>query len=234
MPRKRYRSRSRGGYRRRRRYGPSTARIKRQVLSVAESKYKSYDIKGSQFFHDTISRHDLWGPLTDESNSIWPSQGSYDSGRVGDMIYCSGIRIRGLFEVPNDRFNMKMKLFFVQWNSAEGTPSTQAELLHNVSGNILIDPIQNKRWRRIRYLGMIQCRPSDSFADSAQTKTILINKWIPMNQKVYFNADTSETPTNVKEYGSLLFLPYDTISSATTDRVVVGSEITYTVYWKDL
>ena len=210
------------------------ALVKNTLLRMAETNYKSYDIKGSIFRHDTLARHDLWSPSSTDANSIWPLQNDSDSGRSGDMIQVAGIKIRGVFEVPNDRFNAKMKLYFVQWNSGDGTPTTQSEFFHNVSGNIMIDPIQNKRFRNVLKLGMIQCRATDVQQGTAQTKTIFFSKWIPMNKKVYFKGDGSENPSNLKEYGSILFCPYDTISSATTDNIFINSELTYTVYYKDI
>lgn len=213
---------------------PTKAMIKSTILNMAETNYKSYDVKGSSFNHNVLSRHDLWSPTSTDANSIWPLQNDSDSGRNGDMIQVAGIKIRGCFEIPNDRFNAKMKIYFVQWNSAEGTPSTKNEFFHNVSGNIMLDPLQNKRFRNVDKLGLIKCKATDIQSDVAQTKTILFTKWIPMNKKVYFKGDGSENPSNLKEYGSILFAPYDTISSATTDTIFVNSELTYTVYYKDI
>lgn len=210
------------------------ALVKNTLLKMAETNYKSHDVKGQGFYHDTLARHDLWSPTSTDVNSIWPLQNDSDSGRNGDMIQVAGIKIRGVFEVPNDRFNAKMKLYFVQWNSSDGTPTNQNEFFHNVSGNIMIDPIQNKRFRSVTKLGMIQCRATDVQQGTAQTKTIFFSKWIPMNKKVYFKGDGSENPTNLKEYGSILFCPYDTISSVTTDMIIVNSELTYTIYYKDI
>lgn len=214
---------------------PATkALVKTTLLKMAETNYKSHDVKGSVFYHDVLARHDLWSPTSTDANSIWPLQNDSDSGRSGDMIQVTGIKLRGVFEVPNDRFNAKMKLYFVQWNSGDGTPTTQSEFFHNVSGNIMIDPIQNKRFRSVQKLGMIRCKATDVQQGVAQTKTIFFTKWIPMNKKIYFKGDGSENPTNLKEYGSVLFAPYDTISSSTTDAIFVNSEITYTVYYKDI
>lgn len=208
--------------------------IKSVLLGMAETNYKSHDVKGSSFTHNTLARHDLWNINTSDANSIFPAIGDGDANRSGDMIQATGIKIRGIFEVPNDRFNMKMKVWFVQWNTSDGTITTQNEFFHNIAGNIMLDPIQNKRFRSVKYLGTIKCRSTDTQAGSAQTKTVLFNRWLKMNKKIYFKNDASEVPTNMKEYGSLLFAPYDTISSATTDTVVANSELTYTLYYKDI
>lgn len=208
--------------------------IKSVLLNMAETNYKSHDEKGKTFLHDVLTRQDIWKVNSTAADTIWPAVGDGDANRTGDMIQATGMKIRGVFEIPNDRFNMRMKIWYVQWNTGDGTPSTQSEFFHNISGNIMLDPIQNKRFRSIKYLGEIKCRPTDIQNATAQTKTIFFQRWIPMKKKVYFKADGSVIPTNMKEYGSLVFAPYDTISSSQTDIIVSDSELTYTLYYKDI
>lgn len=227
------------GYTKKMSYVPRKAKstkklVKSVLLNMAETNYKSHDQKGQVFLHDVLARQDLWKVNTTAADSIWPAVGDGDANRTGDMIQATGIKIRGVFEIPNDRFNMRMKIWFVQWNTGDGVPNTQNDFQHNISGNIMLDPIQNKRFRSVKYLGMVRCRASDTQTASAQTKTIFFERWIPIKKKVYFKADGSELPTNMKEYGSLVFAPYDTISSSQTDIVVASSEITYTLYYKDI
>ena len=115
------------------------------------------------------THYDIWKVNSTSADTIWPAVGDGDANRTGDMIQATGMKIRGVFEIPNDRFNMRMKIWYVQWNTGDGTPSTQSEFFHNISGNIMLDPIQNKRFRSIKYLGEIKCRPTDIQNATAQT-----------------------------------------------------------------
>ncbi len=42
------------------------------------------------------------------------------------------------------------------------------------------------------------------------------------------------TPSNIKENGCLLILPYATINTSTNDNLVLGMEGAATMYYKDL
>ena len=220
--------------------------IKAIQLKEQETNYKTIQPTIGALKHDSINEFRMWS----SSTSVFPSQGAGDGNRVGDRIYPKGIRVRMCLDVPFDRNNVKVKVYYLPYNSDQGTPTTYGDLFHNVVGNSRIDPIQFKRWKGIKYLGTYKPRDMDAnfmtqttvhnLGDppaneiSANTASIYINKFIPINRKVWFLQDSSIQPSNLKENGSILLLPYATINTASTDNVILSGEGAFTVYYKDI
>lgn len=225
--------------------------IKQVNIKEAETKYKTTGFSWGALQHDNIYHKNLWS----SSATIFPGQNSTDSGRIGDRIVCQGIKLRGVFDVPWDRKNVKLKLFFIPYNSDQGDPTDYGSFFHNISGNSRLDPIQKKRWPGVQYLGSYQIEherapfvtnPTNDAhvpaADviSSNTGSIYIKKWLPMNKKIFFKADASTSATNLKENGAILAIPYATINtSAGTaitpgDNVILSGEMTATIYYKDV
>ena len=220
--------------------------IKAIQLKEQETNYKNIKPTIGALAHDSINEFRMWSSTT----SVFPSQGNGDGNRIGDRIYPKGIRVRMCLDVPFDRNNVKVKVYYLPYNSDQGTPTTYGDLFHNVVGNSRIDPIQFKRWKGIKYLGTYKPRDMDANfmtqttvhnqaappADeiSANTASIYINKFIPINRKVWFLNDASIQPSNLKENGSILLLPYATINTATSDNVILSGEGAFTVYYKDI
>jgi hypothetical protein len=77
---------------------------------------------------------------------------------------------------------------------------------------------------------------SDPSASALATNTasIYINRFIKINRKVWFNSDSSLQPSNLKENGVILLLPYATINTSTLDNVILSTESAFTVYFKDI
>lgn len=207
--------------------------IKNVQLSQAETNYKSLSVTSSGMNHDGIYSFPLWGPL----DSIFPVQGTDDDQRVGDRITATSIKIRLALDVPWDRKNCKVKLYYLPYNSDQGTPTNYGSLFNNITGNSMLDPINFKRWKGIRYLGMYRPRDKDAsvyftypHADTApaaahlatNTASIVINKTINLNRKCWFNDASDQQPTNLKENGTILILPYATTNTATTDTIVTS------------
>jgi len=224
--------------------------IKQVNIKEAETKYKTTAFTWGALTHDNIYHKSLWS----SSATVFPSQDATDSGRIGDRIVCQGIKLRGAFDVPWDRKNVKLKLFFIPYNSDQGDPTTYNQLFHSVSGNSRLDPIQKKRWPGITYLGTYQIEPERapyytySAGDqtpaasvvSSNTGSIFIKKWLPMNKKIFFKADASTSATNLKENGAILAIPYATINTSAGagpipgDNIILSGEMTATIYFKDI
>jgi hypothetical protein len=183
------------------------------------------------------------------TDSVFPSQGTSDGNRIGDRIFPKGIRVRMCLDVPWDRKNVKVKAYYLPYNSDQGTPTTYNQLFHSVVGNSRVDPIQFKRWKGIKYLGTFKPRDNDAstyFQYSAaqsppsagnlagNTATIYINRFIKINRKVWFNADGSQQPSNLKENGSILLLPYASVNTSTGDNVIINGQGAFTLYYKDI
>jgi len=224
--------------------------IKKIQLGQTEIKYKSRQLSTSAMNHNTITKVTIWDkdaavlPV-----STLPAQGQTDATRLGDRIHAIKFKLRMTFDVPYDRRNTRMKIFYLEYNSDQGDPTDIAQFQHSITGETRLDPIQKKRWgKSLRYLG--EYRPdrnqypyftysaaqSPPAADntSANTAPIVVNLEIPLNRKVFFTADGAMTPANLKENGCLLFVPYATINTTSGDNVVISSKGAITLYYKDL
>jgi len=222
--------------------------IKAIQLKEQETNYKTIQPSIGALGHDSINEFRMWSSTT----SVFPSQGNGDGNRIGDRIYPKGIRVRMCLDVPWDRKNVKVKAYYLPYNSDQGSPTSYGDLFHNVVGNSRVDPIQFKRWKGIKYLGTYKPRDNDAsvyitrggsgtttqppIASQLATNTasIYINKFIPINRKVWFLNDASIQPSNLKENGSILLLPYSTINTSTTDNIILSGEGAFTIYYKDI
>jgi len=262
-PRKRARSVSRGRAVKRFNQGRSFRTVRRRVpaaprglsnmrkmiknvqLSQVETKYNSLSVTSSGMNHDGIYSFPIWGPL----NSVFPGQGIEDNKRVGDRITTSSIKVRLAMDVPWDRKNVKVKLYYLPYNSDQGNPTSYGSLFQNITGNSMLDPINFKRWKGIQYLGSYKPRdndagpfytyPGNESAPSAShlasnTATIVVNKTIKMNRKAWFNDTADIQPSNFRENGTILVLPYASTNTAVTDKIIEKMEGAYTLYYKDL
>lgn len=213
--------------------------IKSINIKESEMKYKSGSTSLGNCLHNNIYQVHCWSsPGTGTNLDILPAQGVNDSTRNGDRIYIKGIMLRACFQTVGDRLNTKIKVFWVPHNSEQGDPSS--DLFHPITGSVMVDPIQKKRYPGIKYLGMHRVRPADvSFLTagttvSANNNDITIQKWIHIDKKVWFNADASKVPTNLKEYGTFAFCFYHNQGALITDVVMTGGDVNATLYYKDL
>jgi len=219
--------------------------IRKIQLNEQETNYKTIQPSIGALNHDSIYSFPMWS----STDSVFPTQGTTDGSRIGDRIYPKGIRVRMVLDVPWDRKNVKVKAYYLPYNSDQGDPTTYANFFHNVVGNSRVDPIQFKRWKGIKYLGTYKPRDMDASvyitdfneiaAPSAShlatnTASIYINRFIKLNRKVWFNSDSSTQPSNLKENGVILLLPYATINTATGDNVILSGEGAFTLYYKDI
>ena len=202
--------------------------VRKVILSTAEKCYKSRQVDGQSFNHDSLGGVVIWNPST---TSIWPSQGNGDGERRGDEIYATGIMMRAVFQIPQDRRNTKFKMWYVAYDDQNTGGINKSTFFHNVSNNVMVDPVQTDRWRGVKYLGIYKCSASDQTTGS-QDKTIIMKKWIPLKRKVNFQTDSSSLPIGVPPIGAIMIAPYDTITSVTTDTLITNSEITFTLYFK--
>lgn len=235
-----------------------TSLIKRINLRQSEVKYKSRVINQGAMTHNSIYRIPIWdadalvGPV-----SILPGQGVTDKDRIGDRIHAKKIKLRMSMDIPYDRKNVKVKIYFLEYNSDQGDPTNQGVFQHTVTGKTALDPVQIKRWgKSLRYLGTYTPQLNTNFmtqttvhnqgavpADeiSANTATIMLNKDILLNRKIFFTSDGATTPSNLKENGVLLIMPFATSNTSpyTTvlspgDTVVLTASAAATLYYKDL
>lgn len=209
--------------------------VRKVVSNQKETKYKTKASASTLGYnHDTVGvATTIWEQGATGSNNIWPQQGTDDDKRVGDEIYAKGMMVRGTLQVPYDRRTVRVDVYYLPYNTAQGDPTgISSDLFHAVSANKMLDPIQVRRWPGLIKLGRYCCRSVDQAMASGLDKTIMFQKWIPINKKVNF-CGTSQIPSNMPELGRVLFVPYDTISTQQSDTVITRSEITTTLYFSE-
>lgn len=212
--------------------------IKQINIKQSETKYKSATNTINLPLHNANYQIHCWGP-SGTVNDIMPGQGTSDTNRVGDRIYVKGIMLRAMIQLVGDRRNTKVGVYWVPHNSEDGDPSSQ--LHHNITGSNMVDPLQKKRFPRAQKLGTYRVKPADvieiagaSMADARNGTDIFIQKFVPINKKVFFQADASNKPSNMPEYGTFVFCFYHNYSALATDHVANGCDINTTLYYKDL
>lgn len=205
--------------------------IKGVQLNQCETCYRTFKIQSFSLNHNVIARLTLWDDSMTAGNNLFPTQGDTDGNRRGDEIITQGIRLRMIFNVPYDRRNSMFKIFFVPYNTVQGDPYNRTDLLHDITGTIMLDPLQTDRWPNIMYLGKYSCRSKD--LQGSDHHTILINRWIPMKRKLKFLNDGSIYPSNIPERGAIVILPYSTTGALETDTIANNCQLTATLYYKD-
>lgn len=209
--------------------------IKDTQIAESEMKYKSSYVNTGILNHNSVTEFHCWAPSTGVTiMDLIPSQGTTDASRIGDRIYLKGIKIRGIFQVPWDRRSTQLFVYWVPHNSEQGAPAS--DLFHNISGATILDPLQKKRYPGAKLLTSARLHANDTIhaGATADIKTLTIEAFIPLDKKVYFNADASLKMPNMKEYGTLCLAPYDKTSALTTDNVIIGGTMTGTLYYKDI
>lgn len=212
--------------------------IKDINVNMSETKYLVKSVNTGQLYHNQLYQFHLWG-ASGTSFDCLPYQGISDGHRLGDRIMIEGFKVRCLFQIPGDRRNTTIMMYWVPHNSEQGDPSS--DLLHNVTGSTMVDPLQKKRYPGAKFLGRFNVKPRDQYTyiggshgDSLNAAPIYADFWIPINKKVYFKADASVVPSNLKEYGTIVIAPYQQFSTLATDNIVVQANLNATCYFKDL
>lgn len=222
--------------------------IKSVTMKDSETKYKSRNLDYGAMVHNGIHKIPIWdADALIGATSILPEQGINDATRIGDRIHALKIKLRMALDIPWDRKNCKVKVYFLEYNSDQGDPTSFGDFFHTVTGKSRLDPIQVKRWGRgLKYLGDYQ--PLDRNASytyigssapaasntATNTATIYIKRDIVMNKKVFFKSDGAMTPASLKENGCLLFLPYASNNTTGSDNIVLTAKGASTLYFKDL
>lgn len=217
--------------------------IKDINIAESEMKYKSGTYSTGGMNHNQIYEAHIWAfpgstyALTD----VFPGQGTSDGNRIGDRIYAKGILVRAMFQITGDRRNTSVAVYFVPHNSEQGSSGDYDQLFHNVTGSSMMDSLQKKRFPKAKFLGRYRVKPSDLIYQSgiaanhtAQSASIYMKRYIPISKKLYFKADASTNVSNLEEYGTLVFAPYQNVNTLSTDTIIVNADVHATLYYKDL
>ena len=214
--------------------------IKDTQIAESEMKYKSGTLSVLNLYHNNVYEWHLWSPPGSAVGLYTlPGQGPTDGSRIGDRIYVKGFQVRAMFQISGDRRNTSIACYYVPHNSEQGSPGSYSDLFHNVTGSSMMDTLQKKKFPGIKFLGRYRVKPSDLWQHGAlntptSTASIYVNTFIPINKKVYFKADASTQPTNLKEYGTIVFAPYQNVNTLSTDILSVNCDVHATCYFKDI
>lgn len=224
--------------------------VKKVVLSTAESKYKTADLKTGAYWNGASMvgfTTDNFGQIAVGHNATWqvdilnnhtpnvthhpiPAQGDGDGMRNGDEIYAKGIRLRMQLENDAGKHNNTWKFWLVEFNSVQGDPCVPAQFFHQATGNNLLDTVQTDRWTA-KLLGTYRTKARDVGQD--RKTNIFINKWIPFKRKLCFKADDNlQVCKGMKEFLCVVGVCYDT--SNTLFNTGIGNfRIAATMYYGD-
>lgn len=221
------------------------------ILSTAESKYKSVDLKENVAYNgSSVSAvaADAYGQVPvshnfpfqayifnnsapDTNKHPVPAQGDGDGNRNGDEIYSKGIRLRMQLENDGNKHNNTWKFWLVEYNyGTQGFPCNPTEFMHAATGNNLLDAVQTDRWNA-KLLGVYRTKARD--IPSGNKSDIFVNKWIPFKRKLCFKADDSLViAKGMKQQLAVVGVCYDT--SNTTGGTACGNyRMNATLYYGD-
>lgn len=217
--------------------------VKNIALKLSESK--RVDVVG-QFTTGSLAHDGIYEYLlntTDQGNTTVPTRivnSAVSNGRVSDEVYSTGFMIRGCFGLPFDRRNTCIKIWLVDYNTNQGTPTNQAHWYRDTTGNSMLDPLNDDRFPGVKLLRVLRHKARDLYVergeltDNGSIAQLYYKIWIPYRRKLRYASGSQLPPiAGCKERLSLICTAYDTASALTTDVVVVDHRQSVTWYYKD-
>lgn len=222
----------------------ATKMMKAVTLKMSEPKRNDVPYAFSStgvMVHDTL--YEVLLNTTDQASTLPPTRlivGGGPSSRIGDEVYSTGFMVRGTFGIPFDRRNTIIKIWLLEYNTNQGSPTNQAQWYRDTTGNNMLDPINNDRFPGVKLLRTLRVKARDLYiergdvTDSGSLAQIYYNIWIPFKRKLRYTG-TAQTPpiSGCKERLSLIATAYDTASTITTDNLIEDHKQVITWYYKD-
>lgn len=226
------------------RYRGRNKTMRRIALNLAEAKDYCLELSvPTPMAHNKLYIWALHDKPGNTGITNLPIGAGADGGRQGREIYSVGFRVRGTFEVPYDRRNTRIKMWLMEWNSGQGTPTTLSEFFSEPIGgssNVMLNNVNNERFPGVRKLRDLRVKSRDLLTNptggSGNTYTIYYDVWIPFKRKLtYATAATpSKCPTGgMKEYLSLIAGAYDVAGTLGTDNLITAAKCVCTFYFRD-
>lgn len=220
-----------------------TGLVKNIAFRLSEAKRRDYNhpFGTGSLAHDAL--YEVRLNDTDQAAAV-PTRltiGAGPNSRVGDEVYSTGFMVRGCVGLPFDRRNVTVKIWLVEYNSNQGTPTNQADWFRNVTGNNMLDPINDDKFPGVKLLKVLRHKARDLYVergeltDAGSIASVYYKMWIPWRRKLRYDGTTDNvTPrSGCKERLSLIITAYDTASSLTTDVVAVDCRQSVTWYYRD-
>lgn len=194
--------------------------IKRMILSNKESKRVDYAHGRHSFYHNGGANLEprVWGICTNGDLGAWcPAQGDGDNQRDGNDIYVQGITCRMQFNLPADRLNTKFRCILVKCPRGYSVTS-YTQSIDNVTGNVMIDPVDKDRVKVIKQFFIGQKAFNPSAGDVGKEITLYKKIYLPINRVVKFSDDGSLQNFHEWDYHILMWA-YDTYTTLPGDLV---------------
>lgn len=218
------------------------SKVKRALLKASDlkAKYQAYYFQGGAtatrvFTHDSLHQLQLCSTNTDTSIPVALGVGAGDNQRIGSDVYSIGFKIRGSFGIPFNKRNTCIKIWMVEYNSNQGTPTDATNWYRNVTGNNMLDPLNTERFPGVKLLKVLRVPARDLNAtDATSIHQLYYDIWVPYKRKLrYVTTSLSNPGSGCKEHLSLIMTCYDTFSTLVTDNLIVDHDQTVTWYYKD-
>ena len=202
---------------------------------------------GQQILHNNF--------ITRVTNLLSTSQGTSDNAsnsalnRIGDEVLCKGVMIKMMLEL-NERYSMcTFRVFVVK--CAKGDIPTKANLFTGLSGNKMIDTINNERYTVIASKTCV-IRQSSTAIDPGGTQTVgsgfaigtstvsratkIIKLWIPgakfgRNGKIRY--ESGSTQVKFFDYHLLVYAYSNYDTAETVFNVGRVNDEVISMYYKD-
>lgn len=201
------------------------ARIKRAVLGMSELKTKPGTLGEIQLYHDSPSN---LGDLFQTSHM--PAQGDGENQRIGNKIHLSGIKVKLMLLMKGDRPNVTFKIWVLKVPA--GFTYTYAKAFDNISGNLLLDDVNQGYVNRVVYRRTIKMSPTATNGTQFKEWTAPVKFWIPYKRPVRFQADAASNTTLGYQY-LMLVGAYDSSGTAVSDNIASVTEW-HSLYFRDL
>lgn len=200
------------------------ALIKKTVLKTAESKNMPYNHGKVELYHNAgspASGRILPAPFEIDASYVMPTQGLGDTNRIGDSIMQSGVKVRMLIGQKSDRPNITFRIMCIKVLSQD-YPATVAQLFDNISGNILLDTINNDRVKCV-YHKVIKPGFGMSYFQGNQSNeikreyTFVHSFYLPCKRKIDFTTQGGISYAKARHY--VLVFAYDAYGTLVTDNI---------------
>ncbi|ALY05857.1 hypothetical protein [Ctenophore-associated circular virus 1] len=201
--------------------------IRRMILKTTETKYKTIALDKEEIYHNKLYN------FSKNLLEVFPSQGTGDGAREGDEIVTTGMKVRMILGQKSDRPNVSYKVWVVHYDdSTSGNAITYGNFFHNVTGNGMLDAVQNKRFKVLKAFTIKSKGTTIEAGETSKEFVRPVKFWIPFKKKLKFVSDASNKASNILPQMNVIVLPYDAYGTLGTDNIAY-MQGSCTLYYKD-
>lgn len=202
--------------------------MKKVALSTTETKFKNISIPKWELYHNKNKQGSV------NLSSALVAQGDDDDDRIGSEIYLTGIKFRLLLGQKADRPNVTFKIYIVEYDSTQaGTLENSSHFYHNVTGNTMLDAIQNHRFKILYQKTFKGSTGSLEVGETSKEKTYPISFWVPMKRKLSFQTDSGTMVSmGMKDNLRIMIAAYDAYGTVESDNIAYA-QCCASCYYKD-